>query len=69
MKLSCLYEYLDVAQSSFEFYGDPKGKAKSKVGGESNLSLLTGGHEDRSRFLKNMQGGIRKKKKKSETKR
>tara|TARA_R100001244_G_scaffold25113_4_gene25583 strand:+ start:48803 stop:49003 length:201 start_codon:yes stop_codon:yes gene_type:complete len=65
MKLNKLYEDLDVIQSSEDFYGDPKGKAKPKVKGRSNLSHLKGGHEDRDRFLNVIQGEKKKKKGKS----
>lgn len=70
MKLSKLYEYLDVADDSHKFYGDPKGKAEPLTKGNSNLSPLIGnskdrdGHKDRNKFLDTMQGQKKRKKKK-----
>ena len=61
MKLSKLYEYLDVAEDPL--YRDPKGKAKPKVKGPGNLSHLLDSRENRNKFMDTMQGDKKKKKK------
>ena len=53
MKLTALYEYLDVASGPMSFYGDPK--AKGKVHTTKDVSFLKGGKKDRNRFLKKME--------------
>lgn len=53
MKLTALFEYLDVPEQSFKFYGDPKVKGKTKTNTDS--SFLVGGKKDRNRFLKKIQ--------------
>ncbi len=66
MKLTMLYEYLDLVPGCYDSepgaYCDPKGKAK--VIGSGDMSHLTGGTKDRDKFLKTMSPKKKKSKKK-----
>jgi len=64
MKLTSLYESHAVADSSCEFYCDPKAKAAGttkKIKGDSDdMSFLKGGKKDRGRFLNKMNKKAKK---------
>ena len=64
MKLTELYESHAVADSSCEFYCDPKAKATGstdKIKGDSDdMSFLKGGKKDRGRFLNKMNKKAKK---------
>ena len=66
MKLSLLYEFLDIAKSACDFYCDPKAKAagatKKIKGPPDDMSHLVGGKKDRKRFANKMNKPKRKKK-------
>lgn len=68
MKLNRLYESHALAQSSCDFYCDPKAKkagAAKKIKGDSDdMSFLLGGTKDRNRFASKMNKPAKKRKKK-----
>ena len=65
MKLSKIFESHAIAQSSCDFYCDPKAKkagATDKIEGDSDdMSFLKGGTKDRARFAGKMNKTKRKK--------
>jgi hypothetical protein len=68
MKLTRSYESHAIAQSSCDFYCDPKAKkagATKKIEDDSDdMSFLKGGSKDRNRFANKMNKPARRKKKK-----